>query len=80
MKPPGLHRPHVELHKSQASQPEGNRRVLVQSDKCGAKASAPTNRGRLVWTELAHYWLPGAGMHHDKCGGRIVGFDLEVSE
>ena len=54
--------------------------MLVQCDKCGAKASAPTNRGRLVWTELAHYWLPGAGMHHDKCGGRIVGFDLEVSE
>jgi hypothetical protein len=70
---------HTQLHTSLPSYGR-KRRVLAQCDKCGAKASADTQRGRIVWSELAHYWVPAVGMLHENCGGKVIGYDIEVNE
>jgi len=80
MRPPGLHRPHVEQpHKS--PKPAGqDRRVIVQCERCGMTSSGRTLHGRLRWSEAPHYATPGAKhLRHIDCGGRLVGFDIAAN-
>lgn len=67
----------AQPHSSQNPAAGSTRRVLAQCDRCGAKASAIAKRGRLSWSELAHFWIPADGMKHSDCGRRIVGYDIE---
>jgi hypothetical protein len=75
VRPPPLHRPHVE-HPHKPASPKGRaRRVLAQCDECKAAASATARGRRIVWTELP----TDSDLRHLGCGGRIVGFDIAES-
>lgn len=53
------------------------RLLLVQCEKCKAKASGRVVGRKLIWANLPT-WYRGSRPTHRGCGGRFVAFDLEV--
>lgn len=78
MRPPPLHRQHVE-HPSNSPRPSGPlRRAYAKCTHCSASASALLKAGKLIWSEIPHR-ADGSHLHHRGCGGRLVAYDITNS-